>query len=62
METIDLRINRKPVHWRLYVHYTGRDGTHSFATGSWRVPGNNSNMFARESRIDIMAAKLGMDP
>ena len=39
-----------------YVHYTGREGAHPFATGPWRAPGNNSNTFARESHIDIMAA------
>jgi isoquinoline 1-oxidoreductase len=37
-------------------------GTHPFATGAWRAPGNSTNTFARESQIDIMAAKAGMDP
>ena len=45
-----------------YVHYTGKEGTHPFATGPWRAPGNNSNTFARESHIDTMAAKRGVDP
>jgi len=35
---------------------------HLFATGPWRAPGANINVFARESQIDIMAAKLKMDP
>jgi isoquinoline 1-oxidoreductase len=35
---------------------------HPFATGAWRAPGNNTNTFARESHIDIMAAKAGIDP
>ena len=35
---------------------------HPFATGAWRAPGNNTNTFARESQIDIMAAKAGLDP
>ncbi len=35
---------------------------HIFATGAWRAPGANINVFARESQIDIMAAKLKMDP
>lgn len=35
---------------------------HPFATGAWRGPGSNTNIFARESHIDIMAAKAGMDP
>lgn len=37
-------------------------GVHPFATGPWRAPSNNTNTFARESHIDIMAAKAGMDP
>ncbi len=45
-----------------YVYRTGVSGAHPFATGPWRAPGNNSNTFARESHIDIMAAKLKMDP
>ncbi|MBN1998651.1 xanthine dehydrogenase family protein molybdopterin-binding subunit [candidate division KSB1 bacterium] len=40
----------------------GDPGTHPFATGAWRAPGNNTNTFARESQIDIMAAAAGMDP
>ncbi|MCL2878264.1 MAG: molybdopterin-dependent oxidoreductase [Acidobacteria bacterium] len=35
---------------------------HPFATGAWRAPGANLNVFARESQIDIMAAKIKMDP
>jgi nicotinate dehydrogenase subunit B len=37
-------------------------GVHAFATGAWRAPGANSNTFARESQIDIMAADAGIDP
>jgi isoquinoline 1-oxidoreductase len=40
----------------------GGDGPHPFGTGAWRGPGSNTNIFARESHIDIMAAKAGMDP
>ncbi|MGB8369095.1 MAG: molybdopterin cofactor-binding domain-containing protein [Limisphaerales bacterium] len=40
----------------------GTRGSHPFATGAWRAPGNNTNTFARESQIDIMAAGAGMDP
>jgi nicotinate dehydrogenase subunit B len=36
--------------------------THPFGIGAWRAPGANINVFARESQIDIMAAKLKMDP
>jgi isoquinoline 1-oxidoreductase len=35
---------------------------HPFGTGAWRAPANNTNTFARESHIDIMASKAGMDP
>ena len=40
--------------------YSARD-IHPFGTGAWRAPGNNTNTFARESQIDMMAAKAGMD-
>lgn len=40
----------------------GTPGSHPFATGAWRAPANNTNTFARESQIDMMAAKAGMDP
>ena len=35
---------------------------HAFSTGAWRAPGASVNVFARESHIDIMAAKAGIDP
>ncbi|MEI6668685.1 MAG: molybdopterin cofactor-binding domain-containing protein [Acidobacteriota bacterium] len=37
-------------------------GYHPFAVGPWRAPGANTNAFARESHIDVMAAKAGIDP
>ena len=40
----------------------GGGGPHPFATGAWRGPGSNTNVFSRESHIDTMAAKAGMDP
>ncbi len=40
----------------------GGGGGHPFATGAWRAPANNTNTFARESQIDLMAAAAGMDP
>jgi len=42
--------------------WTGPAGSHPFATGAWRAPGNNTNTFARESQIDLMAAAAGLDP
>jgi nicotinate dehydrogenase subunit B len=35
---------------------------HQFGTGAWRAPNNNSNTFAREVQIDIMAHAAGIDP
>ena len=35
---------------------------HPFATGPWRAPGAGTNVFARESQIDIMAAAAKADP
>ncbi len=35
---------------------------HLFKTGAWRAPGNNTNTFARESQIDILASATGTDP
>jgi len=42
--------------------WVGAPGSHPFATGPWRAPGNNTNSFARESQIDMLAAKAGLDP
>jgi len=52
-------------HHRTTVHgagWRGDPGTHPFDTGPWRAPANNTNTFARESQIDIMAAEAGVDP
>lgn len=38
------------------------NGMHFFGTGAWRAPSVNSNTFARESHMDILAAKAGADP
>jgi nicotinate dehydrogenase subunit B len=50
---------------RTMIHGSGwraAPGSHPFATGAWRAPANNTNTFARESQMDIMAAKAAMDP
>jgi len=39
-----------------------RGSVHPFGTGAWRAPGNNTNTFARESQINIMASRAGIDP
>lgn len=35
---------------------------HPFSTGAWRAPNANTNTFAREVQVDIMAAEAGIDP
>ena len=35
---------------------------HTVAAGPWRAPDNNTNSFARESHIDVMAARAKIDP
>lgn len=48
--------NNKVTSW------DSKAGLHPFGTGAWRAPGNNTNTFARESQLDIMAHKAGIDP
>ena len=36
--------------------------SHPFGTGPWRAPATNTNSFARESHIDLMASQVGKDP
>ncbi len=35
---------------------------HPFNVGAWRMPGTNTLTFARESHMDVMASKAGIDP
>ncbi len=37
-------------------------GMHPFAVGPWRAPSVNTNTFARESHMDMLAEQAGMDP
>jgi len=37
-------------------------GMHFFGIGAWRAPSVNSNTFARESHMDVLAVKAGVDP
>jgi CO/xanthine dehydrogenase Mo-binding subunit len=37
-------------------------GMHPLDVGAWRAPSVNTNTFARESHMDILAAKAGVDP
>jgi len=55
----DIPNHRTMIHgsgWR------GTPGSHPFSTGAWRAPANNTNTFARESQMDIMAVRAGTDP
>ncbi len=47
-----------------YGGWGGRGGgsAHPFGVGAWRGPGSNTNVFAIESHIDVMAEQAGMDP
>jgi nicotinate dehydrogenase subunit B len=51
-------------HYRVYSRggWMGGANPHPFGVGAWRGPGSNTNVFAIESHIDIMAEKAGMDP
>ncbi len=37
-------------------------GLHPLKVGAWRAPNAHSNAFARESQLDALAAKAGVDP
>ena len=45
-----------------YGESAGGDAVHPFATGPWRAPGANMNVFAIESQIDVLAAAAKADP
>jgi len=52
-------------HHREAVYGEWRWGSgehHPFAVGAWRAPANNTNTYARELHINMMAAQAGMDP
>jgi nicotinate dehydrogenase subunit B len=40
----------------------GSPGLHPFAIGAWRAPASNTNVFARESHMDALAALAKEDP
>lgn len=51
-------------HYRVRARGSGwgNDPVHPFPVGAWRGPGSNTNVFAMESQIDLMAAAAGQDP
>jgi isoquinoline 1-oxidoreductase len=58
-ETIYDVPNAKTTHYR---RNKNAPPVHPFGTGAWRAPNANTNTFAREVQIDIMAAAAGIDP
>jgi len=54
----DIPHHREAVYgeWRI------APGIHPFAVGPWRAPAANTNVFARDLHMNIMAAKAGIDP
>jgi len=51
-------------HYRVVARGGWQRGgpAHPFAVGAWRGPASNTNAFAIESQIDILAQAAGMDP
>ena len=52
-------------HHQEMVHgrWRGRAGkNHPFGIGPWRAPANNTNTYARDLHLNLMAAKAGADP
>ncbi len=49
-------------HTTSYSRGKNAPPVHPFATGPWRAPNNNTNTFAREVQVDIMASAAAIDP
>jgi isoquinoline 1-oxidoreductase len=52
-------------HHKEVVHgrWRGRAGRyHPFGVGPWRAPANNTNVYARDLHLNLMASKAGADP
>ena len=49
-------------HERVYGGWRSATDIHPFAVGPWRAPAANTNVYARELHINLMAAKAGRDP
>jgi nicotinate dehydrogenase subunit B len=52
-------------HHREMVHGQWRGAAakhHPFAVGPWRAPGNNTNTYARDLHLNLLASKAGADP
>jgi isoquinoline 1-oxidoreductase len=51
-------------HYRVLSRggWSGAASAHPFSVGPWRAPGSNTNVFARESHLDTLAARSRTDP
>lgn len=51
-------------HYRVLSRggWFGAASAHPFSVGPWRAPGSNTNVFARESHLDTLAARSRIDP
>jgi len=47
---------------RVYGEWRIGPGIHPFAVGPWRAPAANTNVYARDLHINLMAAAAGRDP
>jgi nicotinate dehydrogenase subunit B len=46
----------------VYGEWRIAPGIHPFAVGPWRAPAANTNIYARDLHLNLMAAKAGKDP
>jgi isoquinoline 1-oxidoreductase len=46
----------------VYGEWRGVPGVHPFAVGPWRAPAANTNVYARDLHLNLMAAAAGRDP
>jgi hypothetical protein len=54
----DIPHHREAVHGEWHIG----PGIHPFAVGPWRAPAANTNVYARDSHLNLMAAEAGTDP
>jgi isoquinoline 1-oxidoreductase len=46
----------------VYGEWRIEPGFHPFAVGPWRAPGANTNIYARDLQLNLLAAAAGQDP
>lgn len=54
----DIPHHREAVHGEWHIG----PGIHPFAVGPWRAPAANTNVYARDLHLNLMAAEAGTDP